>query len=65
MKEEAMFDNRKVLSAVLAASMSTMLIPAAAFAQPAQGAESVTGETAAVEALSLGGGFRFRAELAG
>jgi hypothetical protein len=48
-----MFDNRKVLSAVLAASMSTMLIPAAAFADGTESAQPAE-ETAIEE--SLGGG---------
>jgi hypothetical protein len=62
-----MFDNRKLLSAVLAASMSTMLIPAAAFADVAQDVEGVTGDTtieqpaqpaaAATAAEVAGGGF--------
>jgi hypothetical protein len=61
-----MFDNRKVLSTVLAASMSTMLIPAAAFADVAQDVEGVTGDAtieqpaqpaAATAAEIAGGGF--------
>jgi hypothetical protein len=53
-EEKTMFDNKKVLSAVLAASMSTALIPAAAFAAD-PGAEGVTGEDAAIEVLAGGG----------
>jgi hypothetical protein len=47
-----MFDNRKVLSAVLAASMSTMLIPAAAFA--ADPTDQIA-EDSAIETLAGGG----------
>jgi hypothetical protein len=46
-----MFDNKKVLSAVLAASMSTMLIPAAAFAAD----EDVTSQDLAAQTQILGG----------
>jgi hypothetical protein len=42
-----MFDNRKVLSTVLAASMSTMLIPSAAFAEAA----TDLGQDTAIETL--------------
>jgi hypothetical protein len=57
-----MFDNRKVLSTVLAASMSTMLIPSAAFAEAATDLGQVTDEIAISAAISQntssGGGFR-------